>query len=278
MFIEFINYQRDVKGLQRSTLIEYTKSLTDFQTWFLDNIPGCRWNNVTLTVVNGYVADLSQRKIEPATIRARVSAIRTYSKWQYMTQQRTEDWARYAQTPKLRQKTMQIADLDVVRAYLQAVPTDADDRRLKAITALMLTTGLRISEALAVKTSDIDKAKKRIHIVGKGLKERYVYYQADTAAYLNKMLGRCSGLLFDGWTARDCRESMYQHMRAQGRGYHPHMLRHLFATTMIDEGVDLHTLADLLGHTTIKTTEKYLHTSSTRASQATAQGAPRLTA
>lgn len=276
MIEDFIAYQKTNRGLSETTLKEYFKDLKEFSKWLDESNSGKSVTTATQHETTAYVTAMAERGLKPTTIRRRMSAIRTFSRWLMMSEFRTDDYARYTQTPKVREQLPKLADVDMVRHYLEAPCLHAEEKILKAITALILTTGLRISEALSIDTKDIDKEHHTIKVTGKGGKERIVSYTEETGSYLNKMLGKRRGVIFAGWSALDIRTLMAHYIRKDGRGIHPHQLRHTFASIMVEGGCELPTLARILGHNDITTTQRYIHVSDRSAKQAVLQFAPSL--
>ena len=124
----------------------------------------------------------------------------------------------------------------------------------------MLSTGVRSCELLNMTDSDIDMQKQRILVVGKGRKERFVYFDKETARQLGIYLKWTRGKLFGHWSQRDLRKEVSDALRpwSQDRQLSPHAIRHTYATEQARRGMPTTTLAALLGHDNIKTTQRYV--------------------
>ena len=126
---------------------------------------------------------------------------------------------------------------------------------------LLATTGIRISELLAMRWEDIDFTSNAITIHGKGHKERIVYATAETLAELHQAHAQkaLSGLIFRH-NQRDCRAIIWRALRpfCQAKQLSPHAIRHTFATNLATKGVNVTTIATILGHNRIETTQRYI--------------------
>ena len=153
-------------------------------------------------------------------------------------------------------------------------------QRDSALLELLYSTGVRVSELVSIRLKDIELSEKRIKILGKGNKERYVLYGKICEEKMLRYVkdGREKLLKEEGCpylflnkngrqlTTRGVREVLNRILLKGGESMHisPHMLRHTFATHMLNEGADLRTVQELLGHENLSTTQIYTHITSSR--------------
>lgn len=261
MVQEFIDYQRDVKGLSACTLENYRK---DLQAWTLyAGKKGLTWRTTSKQDVDCWTAYMKDFGYSASTIKRRVEVLRLIYTWAEHEGMLTENPARYAQTPKAEKKLPKVVDAEKLRTYIDSEPSTGEGVVVRNLTALLLETGVRIGEALSITTDDIDRERRAIIIHGKGSKEREVYYGDRFAKVLDKWYQSRTGVLFPG-EAIEYRYMMYRQMGHIFYRIHPHLIRHTFATEMLNAGMDLKTLASLLGHEHVQTTEIYAHVKSER--------------
>lgn len=264
MIKEFVNYQKRVRGLADRTCSEYAKELYSFVHWARQR--GLTWRTITKQDIDAHTAEMHDLGLKPASIKKRVSAIRCLYRWAQHENLVETNPAQWAQTPKLSESLPKAADLRQIDMYLQTPPTNENEKTMHCAVALMLETGVRLSELLTMRRADFDKRTHSIRVHGKGGKERLVYYGRRSAFALNQWRKGADDLLFKGWTGENIRWEMYRQLGVYCKGVHPHQLRHTFATAMLRQGMDLKTLSVLLGHSHVTTTEIYAKADATRTS------------
>ena len=146
--------------------------------------------------------------------------------------------------------------------------------RNKLIVNLLLDTGVRVSELVNIKISDIDTNERNIKVYGKGSKERYVFFTKRTLVILKDWLTfvtRISNGEFllvnykgEQLTARSVQRIIKNIGKKIGLDLHPHILRHTFATDLLNRGADIRMIQELLGHENLNTTQIYTHVSNNR--------------
>lgn len=271
------SYMRENQGLTERTIEEYKKDMTDFREWMAGYQTKVADEDINCAIIQGYINACKRGGQAATTIKRKVSSIRNYFGYMKKTGIRKDNPATDIDTPRVRMKLTEVPDMDKVRSYLEEVPKHREDVLLQAITALITTTGVRISEALSISRNDINKNEMSITIHGKGQRERKVYYSASTRDYLNAWCKLHGGnMIFQGWSDRDIRDLMRAKIKTNGRALHPHALRHLFASQAYDNGAELNMVKALLGHADIKSTQRYVHVAPKRAREATMRFAPQI--
>lgn len=264
-------YLLNVKRLQPTTVREYQKDLKSFRNWAAQWETGRQLDlrDLTIQIAEAWANAQAKDGIKANTINRRLSALASVTAWALHTGQRETDGLQGLQRQRRPKAAPKPADREAVQAYLSKPETTSEGKEIQALVALMATTGLRISEALSLRYSDIDKGHQALTVHGKGNKERRVYYTAATAEFLNRHAdGRAhTGLIFDmDYTA--AYQGITTSLKTGDRGTTPHQLRHLFATRQLEVGTDLFTLAAMMGHSDIDTTRRYTMVADSRARKA----------
>lgn len=257
MIQEFLNYAQSNKGLAARTVSEYKKDLAVFVGWAKPQ--ALRWSTISKQHIEAYVAAEARRGMQPETIKKRITAVRQL--YQYAIHQglTSENPAKYVETPKRRASLPQTATLSEIDCWLNQQPKNGEERAAQAIAALIVETGLRLSEVTNLRRADFT-GEHRIRVRGKGGKERIVIYGERTKRHFLTWVQRTHQMPCD-LGERFIRRIIWQYGGRYVEGLHPHMLRHTFATEMLNHGVDLKTLAVLMGHESTNTTEIYTHLS-----------------
>lgn len=250
MINEYINYLLYVKGYSVNTAKQYETSLR----YFVMANQGRRWSEIKAEDIEQYLAAKKAEGAKANTIIAHLSAIRGIFNWMARKYGLAENPARYILSPKKDKLIPHIVNgQDIIKAVEQEQNTD-----VRLAIMLMASCGLRVSETRLMKYEDIDYQVGRVLIVGKGAKERYIYIPSYIAEAV-KARGKREGEIFEGWQDREFRYAIYLAFDRIGIKCSPHMLRHTFATMAVEKGMNLDVLRNLLGHTSIATTQIYLH-------------------
>ncbi len=250
----FLKYEAESKGASPCTLAAYRSDLQEFARWAKVQDPAISWSTITKGFIEAFRSELQAKKCAVSTVRRKVSAIRSFYRFLQSQLGACENPARYVQTPKCAKLLPQVVDRAEV---LQAA--SCCDAATAALVVLMFSTGLRLSEALGVSIADVNKAERSISVIGKGSKQRKVFYSPVAARYLNAFAVGRRGRIFEGLQPREVRRRVGDAFASVGRHVSPHTLRHSFATAMLSNGCDLFTLSHLLGHADLQTTRIYTH-------------------
>lgn len=251
MIQEFLKYQYTNKGLSSATVKTYADDLKDFVKFA--TVHHLKWSTITTNEIENYVEDLVQREYAAATIKKRIEVLRLLFSYQQHLELREDNPAWFTETPKQRDKMRKCADETTIKKYLETESTTRESYIIHAIVALIYDTGMRIGEIEQLRGEDIDTAKQRIKVSGKGGKERYVYYSSMAKEYCERLskLAGCGNIFRQG--QQYYRFAMYRELP----GVNPHSIRHLFATRQLNAGMPLKAVSELLGHKSVTTTEIY---------------------
>ena len=263
LFIDYINQ----KNYSVHTLDSYINDLYYFYEFVnIDLI------NATESDIRNYLEELNKNKEKSAYVRRKISTFKSFYKFLYTNNYM--DKKDYPLTrivyPKAEKRLPKFIYYNDLLEIIHESSLDKDSTRDKLIIEMLYATGVRVSELINIKLSDIDFDNKRIVVCGKGNKERIVYYGDYASEALYKYLEthpkRNHNYLFMNSrggkiTDRGIRYIIDNIMKRLSVKTHvtPHVLRHTFATDMLNNGCDIRVVQELLGHSSLRTTEIYTH-------------------
>jgi len=282
-----------VRACSPATIRGYRNDLDGFLGFVatrLENRPvdSIRPADIDALSVRSFLADRRGRGLSAKSNARALSAIRSIFRWLVQTGQAAVNPASALRTPKTERRLPRVLSIAEVGQLLDLPGgDDAISRRDRAILELLYATGLRVSELVALDLDDIQTREKLVRVLhGKGGKQRIVPFGDPAAQALagwravrTELFGKRSGRLPESdRTAlflssrggrigdRQIRRILNQAVRsaALARGVHPHTLRHSFATHLLSCGADLRAIQELLGHSSLSTTQKYTHLDAAR--------------
>lgn len=251
---EFVGYLVNNKGLAVGTATEYLKDMREIQTWMVANGID-RFSAVTKEHIDNYVASLAVAGRKPATIRRRISCLRSFYQYAWVKGLTKVNPAKYVSTPKTGESVPKTLGTDAIAATISDTSIDATTR---VMVTIMAETGVRVSELRTITMGDISQGERSIMVHGKGNKERKVYYGAGTAAVVGHLHLPGNTHLF-AMDDREARSRIFWALRKHTSAAHcsSHCIRHTWATAMLEAGADLKSISTLMGHTSVTTTERY---------------------
>lgn len=268
-FLFFLKVELNYSEL---TIKSYQLDLTDFFGY----IESKKINYLTITNhdVRGYLKYLDSCNLKNSTISRRISTLRTF--YNYLVDENIVENNVFhnVKNPKLEKKLPNYLNYNEMEELLESIDistTEGLERML--LIEMFYSTGCRVSEMINVKISDIDFTNKTIRIMGKGSKERIVYFGDYASKYLDNYLSKvkCDKYLFtnkkgEKLTINEVEQIVKDIMKHISIKTHvtPHTLRHTFATHLLNNGADIKTVQELLGHANLSTTGIYTHVSSDR--------------
>ena len=268
-FLFFLKVELNYSEL---TIKSYQLDLTDFFGY----IESKKINYLTITNhdVRGYLKYLDSCNLKNSTISRRISTLRTF--YNYLVDENIVENNVFhnVKNPKLEKKLPNYLNYNEMEELLESIDistTEGLEKRL--LIEMFYSTGCRVSEMINVKIIDIDFTNKTIRIMGKGSKERIVYFGDYASKYLDNYLSKvkCDKYLFtnkkgEKLTVNEVEQIVKDIMKHISIKTHvtPHTLRHTFATHLLNNGADIKTVQELLGHANLSTTGIYTHVSSDR--------------
>lgn len=265
-----------IARLAPRTVDAYRRDLSHFSAW-LGGSPA----DATPDQLAGYVAQLRADGLAATTIARRVAALRSFYRHQVLLGARPDNPAAELDLPRRRRalpKTLSPGEAErLIEAAAGTTPRSLRDR---ALLELLYGAGLRVSEAVGLERASVDLENRLVRCMGKGSKERVVPIGREAADALRRYLAR-------GRPHLDRRHRPELFLNAKGGGLtragaflilrrlagvaglepervHPHLLRHSFATHLLEGGADLRSVQEMLGHADLATTELYTHVSDRR--------------
>lgn len=259
MIHQYISYLAYTKGYSNNTLKSYTQALTQFVNYRKQCDVNARWSTTTSGDVQDYLGWLKECQKSNATIHLHASAIKGMFRYIVHNGGTIDKAIYHVECPKMvKSDVATIAPADIEDTIADSSLTI--DTRL--IIALIADSGLRISEVLSLRPLYFDKSSMSITISGKGGKTRYCYYSKRVQTMLNayKRDTQRDAQLFPG-DERTIRYNIHMALRKHSNApkLSPHIIRHTFATEMLNNGLNLAALKKQLGHEDIKSTERYLN-------------------
>ena len=274
-FLDYLKYER---GFSDYTIKSYRTDLIEFYDFAGDDI--------SIDTVREYLRKLYEDKYSNRSISRKVSSLKSYFKYLEGEGIIKDNFMRLISNPKIEKTLPNYLNYDDLEKLLN-YPDRSNKYGLRdaLILEMLYSSGIRVSELALIKLKDIDFKEKKILILGKGNKERYVYYGSKCADLIDKYLEidhRDSPYLLIGKKAlklneREIRKIVTQCARKAGLKTHvtPHTLRHTYVTHLLNEGADLKSVGDLLGHESLSTTQIYTHVSNERLRQVYLKAHPR---
>lgn len=257
MLREFKTYLESIKGYSKNTAEGYGKDLNKFANWMLNNNPETRWSTITRDDVDAYIEWNVGMGIKPATTNRYLAAISSLYDWFKRNGKEVENPARFESRRKIGTTVPDTVPMCILKkAYENSIGT------IHIMFGVLMTTGIRIQELLDIRKCDLDIMNNSIKIHGKGNKERLVYVPKEIMDDLVRFSQNQTNNepVFKGWEQREVRRGVYEVLRPFPEAIHrnPHAIRHTFATELAKQGVNVTTLAKMMGHDSIKTTQKYI--------------------
>lgn len=256
MIKEFKTYLMAIRNYSENTASAYAKDCQHFVRWYREYDENPHWRTVTRDVIDHYMIYMSQGGLEPSTMNRHISSLSAMFKYQMRQGLRDENPCKYESRAKLIKKQPNVLN----EQELETAISEADERTALAMQ-MIYVTGVRLQELLDMKLEDVDYETMSIRVMGKGRKERTVYMTPKTMDMLIEYTGGVAGLIFANVSQREMRYNIWQALQgyARGRQLSPHAIRHTFATKMARKGMPTTTLAVLLGHEDVKTTQRYVN-------------------
>lgn len=269
---KFIQYMKEVKKTSDNTAISYERDLKKMNQYFMEQgVEHVR--QITATGLNSYILFQEKQGRKPATISRSIAALKAFFHYLQREGYVSEDVAEELKAPRVEKKAPAILTKEeTVRLLDQAKGKSPKELRDSAMLELLYATGIRVSELISLKVSDVnlqmeyitcrDGSKERIIPFGTVAKQALENYLKDGRSALitdensSYLFTNCSGQAMS-------RQGFWKLVKSYGRKagitgeLTPHTLRHSFAVHLVSNGADLHSVQEMLGHADISTTQVY---------------------
>ncbi len=274
---DFINYLTIEKNYSKHTIQNYESDLELYISYFHNK----DILNINKQDIREYLKYLDELNYKTSSISRMLSSLRSFYNYLLRNQDVATNPFKNIKNPKKEKKLPNFIKYEELEKILKTCHKDDPlGTRNQLIIELFYSTGIRISELINIKVQDIDFSNNIIKVLGKGDKERIVYFGSYALKSINKYLNESRDILLKGKQSkylflnhlgnhltdrgvRDIMERVIKESTVKNK-ISPHTLRHTFATHMLNEGADLKTVQELLGHSSLSTTGIYTHVSNER--------------
>ena len=266
MIESFLKYLKAGKGFSDHTVKNYKIDLDNFFNYVKDK-------KVDTNQVREYLKYLYEKKYSSRTISRKVSTLKSYYKYLESEKIIDENPLELISNPKIEKTLPNYLNYeDLERLLSTPDKTKKEGLRDALLLEMLYSSGCRVSEISNIKIKDINFKDRKIKILGKGNKERYAFYGSKCEKLLNNYLEKeMHEYLFTNkhgnrLNERTIRKIVEDTARKADIKVHvtPHTLRHTYATHLLNDGADLKSVGDLLGHENLSTTQIYTHVSNER--------------
>lgn len=287
---EYLTYLKIERGLSDASISSYKQDLKQYSQYLKDeNVTGVE--DITTEILVAFLQFLSENNKSSKTIRRVQSTLRNFH--QFLQFERIIDTnpALRLSTPKEERELPVVLSIEEMETLLQAPDKMPQGIRDNAIMELLYASGLRVSELINLKLSDLNLDMGFIHVYGKGDKERIVPTTEYVAEKLNDYIKNQRLMLLKhenndilfltnrgkGFTRQGLWKTIKKYVLISGisKNITPHTFRHSFATHLIENGADLRAVQEMLGHSDISTTQVYTQISATKIREMYKQFHPR---
>lgn len=273
---DYINYIYIEKKLSKNTKEAYGKDLILFAN-FLNNKSIL---SITTNDIKNYIKYLNDTGKKDKTIARKIVSIRTFFDYLMKEKLISINPCEKIETPKIRKTLPKTLNEKEILKLLSIKPKTAKEYRNKAMIELMYATGLRVSELVNLEINDINLIDDYVRVYGKGKKERIIPMANITVEIMDEYINVYRNSLLKGYLTDKVfissygkgitRQGFFKIIKKQAKevgiekDFSPHTLRHSFATHLLENGADLRSIGEMLGHENIKTTQIYTHLSNSK--------------
>lgn len=273
----YIHYLKIEKGLSDNTINSYFRDL-DAYVRYLGTIGKSDIARVSERDISEYIRRLKNRGLRATTVSRALSSIRGFHAYIFEEAKGSSNPAELIETPKLQRKLPDTLSVEEITLLLENIPVDENGLwiRNRAMLECLYATGIRVSELISLTRHHLLAKEQLIRITGKGNKERVVPIGSIAVKWIQRYLTEIRPGLVTRRLANDVLflnrrgtplsrmavwNILQDALRASGiqKRVSPHILRHSFATHLIEAGADLRAVQELLGHADISTTQIYTH-------------------
>lgn len=276
MITEFLDYLRNERNRSPQTIASYDTSLRQFETFFHHLDANLEWNTVDADIIRDWLESLMDNGNMASGVKTRLSALKSFYRWALSRGKVAKDPAHYIEPPKAPKPLPHFLRESEMNRLLDDMEWGDDYREVRARTIIMTfyETGMRVSELTGLDDTDVDFVNHQVKVTGKGNKQRIIPFGQELEHTLKHFMavrdhevtrlepaffltdkGRRMNRKAVGAEVHRCLSLVSNQKKLS-----PHVLRHTFATAMLNHGASLESVRRLLGHASVSTTEIYTHT------------------
>ncbi len=267
----YLSYLEIERGLSKNTIEAYQSDLFAFFDFLSIQNHDVKLEEIKRRDFSSYTKYLARKEFSPSSITRKIASIKGFFKYLCTNRDIKTNPASSVVSPKMPMRLPKVLSIGEINEILKDGLNDFE----AAIIELLYSAGIRVSELVDLELKNVDLNQKMIKVFGKGSKERIVPINLKCIRVLKKYLltRELTALKFDSKPylflnnkgKKITRQSVYKLIRRQGelinKKISPHTLRHSFATHLLENGADLRVVQELLGHSSIVTTQLYTHIS-----------------
>ena len=275
----FLSYLQVEKRASEHTVVSYRNDLEQFWNYLQQAFPDLEWKEVDAVIIRTWVITLMESKITPRSINRKISALKSFYKYHIKMGVLTTNPMLQVHAPKTSQRLpLFVEEMDMEKLFSSHLFEDSfEGWRDQTILELFYATGLRLSELRNLTFADVDLYHSQVKVLGKRNKERILPFGNSFQNIFNKYLGLYienfsepaqNNFVFVNVMKKQLAPKniytivrKYLDMITTIEKRSPHIIRHTFATHLLNRGADLNTIKELLGHSSLAATQVYTHNS-----------------
>ena len=274
-FFDFLQFQ---KRYSKNTIVSYKNDLASFFNFLQERYPDTNISDIKTVYIRSWLADMKDHKLTARSLNRKMSSLRSFFKYLLKNQIVKANPVSGITSPKMPKRLPQfITEVDVARLFDDILFSEGfNGLTEKLLLQVLYFTGMRKAELIAIKEHDLDKMNAQIKVLGKGNKERIIpvnnllindlmFYMAEKKKLglyneNNNLFVTSKGLVLDPKQVYNIvKKYLSQITTIEKRS--PHILRHTFATHLMNNGAELNAVKELLGHASLAATQIYTHNS-----------------
>jgi integrase/recombinase XerC len=268
-FIQYLQYE---KRFSKHTITAYHQDINSFFNYLTTTYQITQLSEITHSIIRSWIVYLMEHNITPRSINRKISTLKSFYKYLLRQNILAENPMLKVQAPKASKKLPVFIEKDKMDLLLDKTHfgTDFDGLQQQLILEMFYHTGMRLSELSNLKTSDVDLYNSQLKVLGKRNKERIIPFNEELKILIENYMRYHSNSSTEYFFKSKSGEKLYpkfvyrlvnkylslistQHKKS------PHVLRHTFATHMLNNGADLNSIKELLGHASLSATQVYTH-------------------
>lgn len=268
-FLQFLQYE---KRCSNHTLVAYSNDLKQFLDYLLNAYEISDVAEINHAVVRSWIVSLMEQKVTVRSVIRKITTLKTFYKFLLRKQKVSQNPMLKVLSPKISKRLPVFVEKEKMNVLLDgtAFANDFEGQRDKLILELLYASGMRLSELINLKQTDVDLYSCQLKVLGKRNKERIIPFSNSlkqqiqqyialkpAASEENLFVSKKGTKLYEKLVYRIVNESLSQVTTAGKKS--PHVLRHTFATHMLNSGADLNAVKELLGHANLSATQIYTH-------------------
>jgi integrase/recombinase XerC len=268
-FLEYLQYE---KRFSNHTVLAYSTDLAQFITYLDKEYEVKELQEINHTLIRSWIVSMMDKKVSARSVNRKITTLKTFYKYLLRQQLVKENPMLKIQSPKTSKRLPVFVEKDNMNALLDTIEfgSDFDGERDKLMLELLYATGMRLSEMINLKQADISLNSLQLKVLGKRNKERIIPFNNELKrqmeTYLERTEVKNKEYLFITKTGKKLYEKFvyrvvnkYLSLVTSIQKKSPHVLRHTFATHMLNNGADLNAIKELLGHANLSATQVYTH-------------------